>query len=173
MATKALTFTQDEINTLSPNGTDISKVMHAISVAGSSESCDSDVTEAKAVLIAHRDEIAEIWEKYKVLEKLLKNFKEAVEGSLIRFTDEEGNIGGFEKQFKWQKGATKILVADMPALLQVAEGNGLSIEEIGAYVNSITAKDAAKMLGMSDDAFMNNYGELVVTKTNRPTLKGI
>lgn len=170
-----LVFTTEEINTLSPNGNDISKVMHAVSVLGSDgeDLTTEDITEAKATIVAHRDELSDIWKKYKLIEKLLKNFKTATETAIMRFTDDDFNIAGLDRQFKWRKGATSRTCNDVGALLDIAFGNGLTTAEVGKFLKGVNAKDAAKMLGMSDDAFLNQFGNIVETKQNFPTLVGI
>ncbi len=173
MATKQIVFTQDEINTLSPSGLNITDIMYAVSVVASNTGSEDEVTNARNTLLAHRNDIADIWQKYKLLDKLLKTFKNAMELTISTFTDEEGNIHGFEKQFKWQAGAKTTNCVAMGELLRIAQGNGVTLEEMGNYIKPINAKNAAKMLGMSDEAFINQFGNLTKTKINKPTLKGV
>lgn len=74
--------------------------------------------------------------------------------------------------FKWQKGAVTRKVSDMAEFAKIAEGNGLTLADLLPYC-SITAKNAAKAIGQSDEAFAEHFGSVIEEKQNKPTLKRV
>lgn len=177
MATKKqLVFTPEEINALSLDGEDITKVMHAVSVLGSDGEglTPEEITEAKALLVANREELANIWRKYKTLEKLLENFKKAMEVAVGRFTDEEGNIAGFDRQFKWDKPRASTSCTDMAEFYKLAtELYGVDPSCFAAKMKALTSKDSAELIGVSEQVLLEAHGDIFATKYSKPALKAV
>ena len=61
-------------------------------------------------------------------------------------------------------------IKDVPGFVAEAERNGANLAELVNYV-SITPKNAAKWLGMSDDAFALTYEEFIETKPKAKSLQ--
>ena len=60
----------------------------------------------------------------------------------------------------------------MAEFAKIAEGNGLTLADVLPYC-SITAKNAAKAIGLSDEAFAEHFGSVIEEKQNKPTLKRV
>ena len=119
---------------------------------------------AKAIEVkSHQEEIHRLHELMEKLEATRKAVKEMLEEIVAAIP--------MPDHFKWQKGATTKKVSDMEEFGNVAEGVGIKTSEALKYCNSLSIKDASKLMGLSEESFIEQYGNLVDVKTNKDTLK--
>lgn len=72
--------------------------------------------------------------------------------------------------FKLKNNGEMKTIPDFEGFIKEAENNGANMGELAKYA-TISAKNAAKWLGMSDDAFMLTYEEFVKRTPKAATLQ--
>ena len=72
--------------------------------------------------------------------------------------------------FKLKNNGEMKTIPDFEAFVKEAENNGANMGELAKYA-TISAKNAAKWLGMSDDAFLLTYEEFVKRTPKAATLQ--
>ena len=78
--------------------------------------------------------------------------------------------GKVTEGFRLKDNGSTSCIKDVPGFVAEAERNGANLAELVNYV-SITPKNAAKWLGMSDDAFALTYEEFIETKPKAKSLQ--
>ena len=78
--------------------------------------------------------------------------------------------GKVSEGFRLKDNGSTSCIKDIPGFVAEAERNGANLAELVNYV-SITPKNAAKWLGMSDDAFALTYEEFIETKPKAKSLQ--
>ncbi len=78
--------------------------------------------------------------------------------------------GTVTEGFRLKDNGSTSSIKDFPGFVAEAERNGANLAELVNYV-SITPKNAAKWLGMSDDAFALTYKEFIETKPKAKSLQ--
>ena len=79
----------------------------------------------------------------------------------------------FEEHFKIQGGAktTKCKPNSMPLLMEKFIEKGYAPEGLFSMCTPLTAKKAAEAFGLSEQALLEELGDMFETKVNKPTLK--
>lgn len=88
----------------------------------------------------------------------------AAEGEYYRIA---GNV---TEGFRLKDNGSTSTIKDLRGFLAEAEANGANMQSLADYVN-LTPKNAAKWLGMSDDAFALTYEEFIETKPKAKSLQ--
>lgn len=81
-----------------------------------------------------------------------------------------GKTGKVTEGFKLKDNGETKVISDFAGFLKEAENNGANMGELVNYA-TISVKNAAKWLGMSDDAFLLTYGEFVTRTPKAATLQ--
>ncbi|MCF0223778.1 MAG: hypothetical protein HUK20_05870 [Fibrobacter sp.] len=160
----ALTITSNaEIN-------DAIRAMHEYSITSAKledepydEELKQKLAEMAIVVKSKQESIHQLHEMLEKMEATRKAIREVIESIVSEIP--------MPDHFKWQKGATTKKVSDMEQLAEIAEGNGITVKDFSKYCNTLSSKKAAEMLGLSEESFMQQYGSIVETSTNKDTLK--
>ena len=78
--------------------------------------------------------------------------------------------GKVTEGFRLKDNGSTSSIKDLRGFLAEAEANGANMQTLADYV-SLTPKNAAKWLGMSDDAFALTYEEYIETKPKAKSLQ--
>ena len=78
--------------------------------------------------------------------------------------------GKVTEGFRLKDNGSTSGIKDLRGFLAEAEANGANMQSLAEYV-SLTPKNAAKWLGMSDDAFALTYEEFIETKPKAKSLQ--
>lgn len=78
--------------------------------------------------------------------------------------------GKVTEGFRLKDNGSTSSIKDLRGFLAEAEANGANMQSLADYV-SLTPKNAAKWLGMSDDAFALTYEEFIETKPKAKSLQ--
>ena len=103
-------------------------------------------------------------DKFSDLGAAISESVKAAEGEYYRIA---GNV---TEGFRLKDNGSTSSIKDLRGFLAEAEANGANMQSLADYV-SLTPKNAAKWLGMSDDAFALTYEEFIETKPKAKSLQ--
>ena len=112
--------------------------------------------------------LRELVESQKRAESVCKAIKEITEPAIymVKAEAEEG------KFFKFSKESFTSKITDTRALFDRMTSGGIPADRILDFA-TISIKDAAEAMGMSENAFRDTFGDLIADTPRKPTIKAI
>lgn len=121
-------------------------------------------------LIASKERVRALHQHMEWISKSLEKLKALIEAAM--FTAYDSPEGAeLEEVFKFQAGRETVTALSNGPLAEIAIGNGLTAGEFASACRPLTAKAFGEMLGLTQEAVMNNYGELFSVTKSKPTLR--
>ena len=103
-------------------------------------------------------------DKFSDLAAAISESVKAAEGEYYRIS------GSVTEGFRLKDNGSTSCIKDLRGFLAEAEANGANMQSLADYVG-LTPKNAAKWLGMSDDAFALTYENFIDTKPKAKSLQ--
>jgi AraC-like DNA-binding protein len=110
--------------------------------------------------------LRELVESQKRAENICKAIKEITEPAIYAVKDEAGAF------FKFSKESYTSKITDTRALFDRMIGGGIPADKILDFA-TISIKDAAEVMGMSESAFRDTFGDLISDTPRKPTMKAV
>lgn len=118
------------------------------------------------------ENIKELWRVVSEYTSALSDFKARMEFAIVDIFNRSPEL---QKEFKIQEGAksTKCKPEEMATLIRRCIDSGIVPEAFASACSPLTAKKAADLFGLSQQAFLEAHGDLMETKQNKPSVKGL
>lgn len=130
------------------------------------EYLDNPTDEGKHLVRNMLPALRELVESQKRAENICKAIKEITEPAIYAVKDEAGAF------FKFSKESFTSKITDTRALFDRMILGGIPTEKILDFA-TISIKDAAEVMGMSESAFRDTFGDLISDTPRKPTMKAI
>lgn len=123
-----------------------------------------DMEKASAV-VENKETLHDIHYFCEVADAVIKNFKTMIECAA-------NVLPALSSEFKWNKPKVSTTCKDMGKLFELATTlYDVNDECFAAKMKPITAKDAANLLGLSEQALLETHGDIFESKESKPSLK--
>jgi hypothetical protein len=129
------------------------------------EYLDNPTDEGKHLVRNMLPALRELVESQKRAENICKAIKEIIEPAIYAVKDEAGAF------FKFSKESYTSKITDNRALFDRMIGGGIPADILDFATISI--KDAASFMGMSESAFRDTFGDLIIDIPRKPTMKAV